>query len=87
VPALALVTTERSSVLTSQVISVPPEGYTFNLPLGDDQSPNTYVSVTLLGPGADFRQGYINLPVEPVAFKLNVDLKASPEKSQARRQN
>jgi hypothetical protein len=80
-PAPALVTTERSSVLTSQVISVPPEGYTFNLPLGDDQAPNTYVSVTMLGPGADFRQGYINLPVEPVAFKLNVALKATPEKA------
>jgi uncharacterized protein YfaS (alpha-2-macroglobulin family) len=80
-PALALVTTERSSVLTSQVISVPPEGYTLNLPLGDDQAPNTYVSVTMLGPDADFRQGYVNLPVEPSAFKLNVDLKATPEKA------
>ncbi|MGC1376928.1 MAG: MG2 domain-containing protein, partial [Anaerolineales bacterium] len=80
-PAPALVTTERSSVLTSQVISVPPEGYTFNLPIGDDQAPNTYVSVTMLGPDADFRQGYINLPVEPSAFKLNVALKATPEKA------
>lgn len=80
-PALALITTERSSVLTSTVVSVPPEGYTFTLPLTDDQAPNTYVSVTMLGPNADFRQGYVNLPVEPSAFKLNVDLKATPEKA------
>ncbi len=80
-PAPALVTTERSSVLSSQVVSVPPEGYTFNLPLTDDQAPNTYVSVTMLGPDSDFRQGYINLPVEPTAFKLNVDLKATPAKA------
>lgn len=81
VPALALITTERSSVLSSQVVTVPPEGYTFTLPLTDAQAPNTYVSVTMLGPDTDFRQGYINLPVEPSAFKLNVELKATPEKA------
>ncbi len=81
-PALALITTERSSILSSQVVTVPPEGYTFSLKMTDDQAPNTYVSVTMLGPDADFRQGYINLLVDPSAFKLNVFLKASPEKAQ-----
>lgn len=80
-PAPALVTTERSSVLTSQVINIPAEGYTFSLPLSDDQAPNTYLSVTLLGPNTEFRQGYVNLKVTPSAFKLNVDLKATPEKA------
>ena len=78
-PALALITTERSSILSSQTVTVPPEGYTFTLPLTDAQAPNTYVAVTMLGPGADFRQGYVNLKVEPSAFKLNVDLKATPQ--------
>ena len=80
-PALALITTERSSVLTSQVVSVLPEGYTLSLPLTDEQAPNTYVAVTMLGPNTDFRQGYVNLPVEPSAFTLNVDLKTTPEKA------
>jgi uncharacterized protein YfaS (alpha-2-macroglobulin family) len=81
VPAPALITTERSSILSSQVVSVPAEGYTFKLPLSDDQAPNVYVSTTLLGPNNDFRQGYLDLAVEPSAFKLNVDLKATPEKA------
>jgi len=80
-PSPALITTERSNVLSSQVVTIPPEGYTFSLPLSDDQAPNTYVSVTMLGPDSDFRQGYVNLPVEPSAFVLNVELKATPEKA------
>ncbi len=81
VPAPALITTERSSMLSSQIVSIPADGYTFSLPLTDEHAPNVYVSATLLGPGSDFRQGYINLPVEPSAFTLNVDLKATPEKA------
>ena len=81
-PAFALLTTERSTFKTVEVITVPAEGYKFNLPLTDDSAPNIYVSATLLGPtGVDFRQGYVNLEVEPSAFTLNVDLKASPEKA------
>lgn len=78
-PALALITTERSTISSSQVVTVPPEGYTFTLPLTDAQAPNIYVAVTMLGPETDFRQGYVNLQVEPSAFKLNVDLKATPQ--------
>ena len=81
-PALALVTSERSTVKSADVITIPAAGYTFNLPLSDDSAPNIYVSVTLLSPqGVDFRQGYVNLPVEPSAYKLNVELKATPEKA------
>ncbi len=80
-PAPALITTERSAILSSQIVSIPPDGYTFSLPLSDDQAPNVYVSATLLGPDSDFRQGYVDLPVEPSAFTLNVDLKATPEKA------
>ena len=81
-PAFALLTTERSTFKSVEVVTVPAEGYKFNLPLTDDSAPNIYVSATLLGPtGVDFRQGYVNLPVEPSAFTLNVDLKATPEKA------
>lgn len=79
-PALALLTTERSTFKTVEVVSIPAEGYKFNLPLTDESAPNIYISATLLGPkDVDFRQGYVNLKVEPSAFTLNVDLKATPE--------
>ena len=81
-PAQALLTTERSTFKSVEIISVPAEGYKFSLPMTDEAAPNIYVSVTLLGPtGVDFRQGYIDLPVDPSAFTLNVDLKATPEKA------
>ncbi len=81
-PIQALLTTERSTFKSVDVISIPAAGYTFNLPLSDDYAPNVYVSATLLGPqGVDFRQGYVNLAVDPAALILNVDLKATPEKA------
>jgi uncharacterized protein YfaS (alpha-2-macroglobulin family) len=81
-PAQALVTTERSTFKTVEILSLPAEGYKFNLPLTDETAPNIYVSVTLLGPKeVDFRQGLVNIKVEPSAFTLNVDLKATPEKA------
>lgn len=81
-PALALLTTERSTFKSVELITVPAEGYQLILPLTDESAPNIYVSATLLGPqGVDFRLGYVNLPVEPSALTLNVDLKATPEKA------
>ena len=81
-PALALLTSERSTFKSVDMISIPAAGYSFNLPLTNDSAPNVYVSATLLGPQAvDFRQGYLNLMVDPSAFTLNVELKATPEKA------
>ncbi len=77
--ARALLTTERGTFKTIQLVDVPLEGYRFSLPLTDEEAPNIYVSATLLGPDGSFRQGYLNLPVEPSAFSLNVELKATPE--------
>lgn len=80
-PAQALLTTERGTLQTAQVIPLPAEGYRFRLPITEAEAPNIYVSATLLGPGTSFRQGYINLPVDPAALTLNVTLKATPEKA------
>ncbi|HEY3312408.1 MAG TPA: Ig-like domain-containing protein [Anaerolineales bacterium] len=81
-PVQALLTTERSTFKSVDVITIPAEGYKFKLSLTDDSAPNIYISATLLGrEGVDFRQGYVNLPVEPSAFTLNVDLKATPDKA------
>lgn len=77
-PALALFTTERSTFKSVQIVPVPAAGYRYKLPITDAEAPNIYLSATLLGPGAQFRQGYINLPVDPSAFELNVELQATP---------
>lgn len=80
-PAQALLTTERGTLKTAQVVRIPAEGYRLRAPITDESAPNIYVSATLLGPGADFKQGYLNLPVDPAAFTLNITLKATPEKA------
>jgi len=80
-PARALVTTERGRILSSQLVNVVAGGSSVDIPLTDDNAPNTFVSVTLLGPGTDFRMGYLNIKVEPVNFVLNIDLQATPEKA------
>ncbi len=80
-PAQALLTTERGTFKSVQVVSVPAEGYRLRLPITVEEAPNIYVSATLLGPGASFRQGYLNLPVDPAALTLNINLKATPERA------
>lgn len=84
-PAPALLTVERSTVMQHEVVTIPAEGYTFNLPLTGEHAPNVYLSATLLGQNeqgvADFRQGYLNLPVAPVEQTLNVRLTAQPERA------
>jgi len=82
---LALVTVERGVVLRHQVLTLEASGATLSLPLGDEDAPNVYVSATLLKPvdggGYDFRQGYLILPVTPVAQALNVALTSEPERT------
>ncbi|MCG2785209.1 MAG: Ig-like domain-containing protein [Anaerolineae bacterium] len=80
-PAPALVTTERGSILSAQRVDVPADGLNMDFWLSDENAPNTYISVTLIGPEMQFRQGYINLEVDPLNFVLNVELKATPEKA------
>lgn len=83
--AMALVSVERGRVMRTQVINLTEGGYTLALPLTEDDAPNVFLSVTLLGKDAggypDFRQGYLTLPVEPSAQTLKVDLTAQPEKA------
>ncbi len=80
-PAPALVTTERGAILSAQRVDVPANGLNMDFWLSDENAPNTYISVTLIGPDMQFRQGYLNIEVDPVNFVLNVDLKATPEKA------
>ena len=79
--AQALVTVERDSIHSSKVVQVAAGGSNFSLPLSDQDAPNVYVSVTLLA-NKEFRQGYINLAVAPLAEALNVELTSTPTRSE-----
>lgn len=77
---LALLTVERGTVSQHFVLLLNESGYTLPLLLTDDDAPNVYVSATLIGNSPhgdpDFRQGYLNLGVEPKALELNVEVTA-----------
>jgi hypothetical protein len=67
--ALGLLTIERGSVMRYQILHLEPGGSTVPLALSNEDAPNVIIAVTLLGQDAqgfaDFRQGYVNLPVDP----------------------
>jgi len=78
VNALALVTVERGLVSKADVITLSGSGREYSLPLTQEDAPNVYVSVTVLGQGNDFRYGLVNLPVAPDAQALNVQVFSNP---------
>lgn len=82
----ALVTIERGLVLDQQLIDIEGSGLTIPVPLDDDAAPNVYLSVTLLGEDEDgelaFRYGLVNLPVEPAALTLNVEVVGEPVRTE-----
>jgi len=76
--SLALVTVERGVISRAEVITLNGGGKEYSLPLTDDDAPNVYVSVTVLGQGNDFRHGLVNIPVAPDAQELNVQVISNP---------
>ena len=77
----ALITVERGTVHSSQIIPIEAGGSIFSLPLTDEDAPTVYVSAALLG-GREFRVGYAKLDVAPDAQVLNVTLTSQPTRSQ-----
>lgn len=81
--ALALVTIERGIIMRSQVVEVEGNGLSLDIPLGEEDAPNVYLTVTLLGRDdagrPDFRQGIANLHVEPLRQSLNLEVTRAPE--------
>jgi hypothetical protein len=84
-PVQALLTVERSSVLRYRTLALEPGGSAIELPLGVEDAPNVFVSVTLLGRSQEglleLRQGYLELPVEPQEQVLNVSLASQPQRA------
>ncbi|MDH5506398.1 MAG: Ig-like domain-containing protein [Anaerolineae bacterium] len=80
-----LVTIERSNVLSHHFVTMQGAGTNLTIPLTNEAAPNVYVSVTLLGKGdsgnLEYRQGYVNLKVDPVEFRLNVELVGEPQRA------
>jgi alpha-2-macroglobulin len=82
---LALVTVERSKVQRAEVLTIDSTGMEYPLLLTDADAPNVFVSITLFGKTAsgnpDFRQGYLQIEVNPKAFQLKVNLTTEPERT------
>jgi hypothetical protein len=80
--ALGLLTVERGTVMRYQLLELEPGGSTIPLALSNEDAPNVYIAVTLLGQDdqnyPDFRQGYVNLPVDPSFEYLTIDLTSQP---------
>ena len=82
---LALLTVERSLILSHQVVTLPPGGDTVSVPLSPEEAPNVYVAATLMGRDErglpSYRQGYLNLAVAPLEQTLTVSLINQPERA------
>lgn len=80
---LALITVERSKVMRSQVIYLTQASEDLPISLSEEDAPNVYVSVTLIGRTSDgsldFRIGYQELQVDASQQQLQVNLAAQPE--------
>ena len=76
--ALALVTVERGLVSKAEVTTISGSGEEYSLALTEEDAPNVYVSVTMLGQGNAFRSGLANIPVAPEAQQLNVQISSNP---------
>ena len=66
--ALGLLTVERGKVMRYHLLELEPGGSTIPVALSNEDAPNVYIAVTLLGQDdqnyPDFRQGYVNLTVD-----------------------
>ena len=79
--SLALVTVERGVISKAEVITLSGGGLAYALPTTDEDAPNVYVRVLILGQGNDFRHGLVNIPITPDAQELKVQLFSNPSEA------
>ena len=84
--SIALVTVERASISRAEIITLSGSGSEYALPVTDDDAPNVYITVTVLGQGNSFRHGIVNIPVAPDAQELKVQLFSNPSEAGPRDQ-
>lgn len=74
----ALVTLERNTIHQAEIVAVDGAGVNYQVQITDEQIPNIYLAVTLLGDDAagnpDYRNGIVNLPVDSANKTLNVTI-------------
>lgn len=82
---VALVTTERASIIEHQVMELHSSTETLRIPIKDSYVPNVYISVVLVRPShhdgvADVRVGMVNLPVS--SEHKNLTIRVTPDTHQ-----
>ncbi|HET7377631.1 MAG TPA: MG2 domain-containing protein, partial [Anaerolineae bacterium] len=83
----ALVTLERGTILSHQLVKITSNSQIFDLPITADFAPNIYVSVVLIkgqddtNKLSDYKVGLLPLEVKPVAQTLSIVL--TPDQSKA----
>ncbi len=82
---IGLLTIERGAINRHQVVRIPAGGALTPVTLEEIDSPNVFAAVTLLGVSdsgqPDFRQGYLELVVDPISQVIQVELSVSPERA------
>lgn len=83
--ATALITFERSAIMSTEIRQIPPGGAEIEHRISADDVPNVYLSATLLGnvesEQLDFRQGYTRLRITPKAQTLQVNATLHPQRA------
>lgn len=81
----ALITVERGSILSHEVITLPSNSYVYKLPISGALAPNVFVSVVIVK-GVDatnnvpaFRMGMVKLAVDPVQQTIQLEVKPDRE--------
>ncbi len=83
----ALITIERGTILSHQLIKITSNSQIFDLPITSDFAPNIYVSVVLIkgqddtNKLSDYKVGLLPLEVKPVVQTLSIAL--TPDRSKA----
>ncbi|MCB9437816.1 MAG: Ig-like domain-containing protein [Anaerolineales bacterium] len=76
----ALITTERGSIMTSEVVVMESNSYVYRLPIEEIHAPNVFVSVLLTkgvdenNPYPQFRMGMAQLDVSRERLELHVEI-------------
>lgn len=82
--AQALITLECYKVSSYQTLTITGAGEMISIPLGTGDAPNVYLSVILIGRETEgelnFRQGYLNLLVNPAEKILEIEVVGEPER-------
>ncbi len=80
----ALITIERGSILSYEVITLTSNSYIYRLPITGDLAPNIFVSVVLVkgvdtaNPVPSFKMGLVKLDVDPV--QQTIQLEVTPDR-------